>query len=208
MNDNDFKSLTEAGVSEGAFIEAQDLMSVFLTAHVPVGLLGDLEVYRDRRRTVAQWEEFLSGLKASAASFSTTEANRMEFFEHITGDAKGLLTKTPFKKRKAVDLTSPESQQFEDIENFFETVAAGLDSDDTINHLRTEWPSVVQNLQVLQRRLEACRELIGSELRKVVDFVVAGVVNRLGNKPPAMLATLNISKHAGQPSGWRWLVIR
>jgi hypothetical protein len=186
MNDNDFSALTEAGTTEGAFIEAQDFKTVFITAHVPLGLLGDLEVYRDRKRTVAQWEEFLTGIKASALSFAATESDRVEFFEYVTGDAEGVHTKTPFKKRKAVDLTTPDSQ-FEDIDNFLEAVAPGLDEDDTMRHLRSEWPGVVQNLKVLHRRLEACQDLIGSELRKV-DFTIAGVANKLGNKPPTMPA--------------------
>jgi len=186
MTSNDFVALREALVSEGAFIETQDLKAVYIAAHVPVGLLGDLEVYRDRRRTVAQWEEFLMGLRASASSFATTESDRVEFFEHVSDDAEGLLTKTPFKKRKAVDLTSPESQ-FEEVENVLETLATSLDTEDTMNHLRSEWPSLVQNLRVMHRRLDECKEIIGSELRKV-DFVVAGVSNKLGDKPHTMAA--------------------
>jgi hypothetical protein len=143
---------------------------------------------------VSGWEEFLMGLRVAAQGATPTEAERTAFFVHVTEEAPVVSTKTPFKKRKIVELLSPGSQYDTDIGAKLEDINLELDPTNTVAMLLKEWPLLVHNTRVLETQISTCRVTVlevnlalETELTSV-DFTVAGVSNMLGVKPAGMAA--------------------
>ena len=203
MSYNDFSALVAATTDQGAFIETPDGKAVYLLSHVPLAFLGDVpEVYKDQQRTVAQWEQFLSGLRASDEADLPSEAERSSYFKHVFEKTKDTAFKTPFKKRRVVVEDSEESSPYRDLgdpsstpeDTFMADVSSQLDPVNTIPMLLKEWPLLVNMLTTMQGLVLTCRELIkdvtqqmAKDLREV-DFTIADVANAIGEKPVEMEA--------------------
>ena len=193
-----------AGKEDGlvcAFIETQDATkSVYMAAHVPAALLGDESFYKGQQRSVAQWEQFLSGLRGAGENGLPSSAEREAFFEHVSDQIGLTASKTPFKKRRvfAEDL-SPLSNQLQGAgmeEELLLDVSLELDPINTIPKLIKEWPLLVNNLSMLQGLIVTCRQSLkdrnhqfAKDFREV-DYLLSGLVNALGAKPASMEAGL------------------
>jgi hypothetical protein len=202
MTYNDFPALVAATTDQGVFIEAPDGRSVYLSSHVPLAFLGDNpEAYREQHRSVAQWEQFLSGLRASDEADLPSEADRTSYFKHVFEKANETTFKTPFKKRRVVvedssaspfrgSGASPSTPE----DTFMADVSSQLDPVNTVPMLLKEWPLLVNMLTTLQGLVLTCRESlkavtqqIAKDLREV-DFSIADVANAVGKKPVEMEA--------------------
>lgn len=194
MNANDFDALKGSDTTEVIFIENQDGKSVFLSGHIPAGLIGNFSVYEDQKRSVGQWEEFLRGLQA-ASDGEISDSDKRSLFDHISGEGKPVETaKTPFKKRKVGDDASPQSLfGTSDAEAMLEDVALELPGPpDTMETLLKEWSPLVRNLTAVQGLIGSLRTMarenktsVEEEFKKI-DFDLAGVGNLLGRKPAGM----------------------
>ena len=197
MQPSDFPLAADSPSGVCAFIETQDGKAVYMASHVPVSYLGDVDYYRGQQRSVAQWEQFLEGLRSSGSAKLPSSAERSAFFDHVSESQGGTRAKTPFKKRRVFDVSdSPLSSRFEaEIEELkLLEVATNLDDKNAYEQLLQEWPLLVNNLSVLQGMVVSCKQTLLERDQSVskdfqeFDFMIADLVNVLGRKPAEMAA--------------------
>ena len=134
------------------------------------------------------WEEAFRAIKASKDSSDEDEKVRDQFLEHVMDEEAAQEFKTPFKKRRTVELSSPEMEK--DLEGLFEEVAQAVNFGSTVQD--SNWKLLVNNVEVLKELFLEYKEthkrhaeLVQSELRKL-DFNDSILGNSIGQKPAGL----------------------